>query len=144
MNKRSARQKKLERIDKHFEMYIRIRDGWKCIICGAVIKDKTYMHAGHFVTRGNEAVRYDEINVNAQCHECNSLESSTSDKSLYREALVKKYGEEALNELILRSNSIIKHDLDSLLDEWKEKLKEIKQSTKDSPQGVPSLLLEVS
>lgn len=60
--------------DKFFSQYVRYRDGefkrgeWlvECITCGAE-KPLKQIQAGHFVSRKVNALRFDEMNVNAQC-----------------------------------------------------------------------------
>lgn len=100
--------------DELFSKYIRLRDsdyrrdvevpGWygKCITCSynglvAWIDDKDDLRftrgwdAGHFVSRGNWFVRYDEENVNLQCsYRCNKMKSGEHIK--YGYALEEKYG----------------------------------------------------
>jgi hypothetical protein len=95
--------------DKFHSKYIRLRDSectgdqWigTCITCSktglvAYIDDKgdlRFTHGwdnGHFVSRGNYVVRFDEENVNLQCSfRCNKMRSGEYVK--YKKALRNKY-----------------------------------------------------
>lgn len=103
--------------DKWFSKYIRLRDSvctgdeWvgTCITCtktGVVawIDQKNELRFtkgwdnGHFVTRGNYVVRYNEMNCNLQCSfRCNKMRSGEYVK--YKSALKDKYGSEVPGEL---------------------------------------------
>ena len=67
------------KIDKPFHEYIRRRDAdndsgyCQCISCDKPIHF-TESDAGHFISRGKLATRWDERNVNAQCRKCNRFE----------------------------------------------------------------------
>ena len=67
------------KIDKPFHSYIRRRDAdndsgyCKCISCDKPIHFSE-SDAGHFISRGKLATRWDERNVNAQCRKCNRFE----------------------------------------------------------------------
>ena len=96
-----------------FSRYVRLRDsewssnGWlgKCISCShsgvVVTPDGKFVagwDAGHYVTRGNKVVKYDERNVNLQCKfHCNKMLSGNRDKQY--PALQEKYGQEVPDEL---------------------------------------------
>ena len=67
------------KIDKPFHSYIRRRDAdndsgyCQCISCDKPIHFSE-SDAGHFISRGKLATRWDERNVNAQCRKCNRFE----------------------------------------------------------------------
>lgn len=116
LEKRTAQQLK-KPADEWFSKYIRLRDSictgdeWvgTCITCtktGVVarIDDKGSLRFtkgwdnGHFVTRGNYVVRYNEMNCNLQCSfRCNKMRSGEYVK--YKSALKDKYGKEVPGEL---------------------------------------------
>lgn len=99
--------KAIKILDHWFELYIRYRDGWKCIVCGTTLPlDTTNMHAGHLIGRTHKKVRWDEINVNAQCKSCNCAHNW--DESSYTAKWLEKYGEEAYIELESRSKGPVK------------------------------------
>ena len=94
------------KLDKAFSDYIRKRDSNEygrvcCITCGHFINTED-SECGHYIGRRNKAVRFDEVNCNAQCHECNSKD----DKKLYREMLISKYG---LDEVEALEQRAVKH-----------------------------------
>jgi hypothetical protein len=85
--------------DIEFSKYVRYRDGryshelqgfeTQCITC-KVWKPLKEMQAGHFVTRANTLLRYDEENVNGQCYACNVMRHG--DLYEYAKQLDAKYG----------------------------------------------------
>lgn len=102
--------------DDFFSKYVRLRDsefnGLKfigtCITCSKTgpiawfddgkLRYTRGWDAGHFVSRGNKVVRFNEMNVNLQCAmRCNKMRSGEYEK--YRSALRTKYGDEVPGEL---------------------------------------------
>lgn len=80
---------------EYFNAFIRDRDkDLLCISC-----NKWGVHcAGHYWAAGNyESVRFNEVNVNGQCDYCNT--HLHANLILYGKALVKKYGQEAVDKL---------------------------------------------
>ena len=66
-----------KKADKVFSKFIRNRDaefGGSCISCGKWFPYEQ-LDAGHFVSRNCIELRYNEQNVNAQCHYCNRFKS---------------------------------------------------------------------
>lgn len=87
-----------------FSKFIRARDAdWRgncrCISCGVIKNWKDGIDAGHFISKGSDsALKYNEMNVNAQCSEyCNRRMSGNL--ILYRIGLVRKIGEENVIKL---------------------------------------------
>jgi len=140
MAKRSERKKLVDKLDKIFQLYVRIRDNWKCITCGICIYDDTFsMHAGHYIDRGNHQVRWDEFNVNAQCKSCNAKEHWTKNKAPYAQAFIEKYGLEEHENLIHRSRSdkkFMRSDLEEMLQLYQSKIEQLKEfrEIKKAPQ----------
>ena len=103
--KRPSVAKLKKKADAEFSKYVRYRDGWyrggqwwcSCITCN-VEKPLKEMQAGHFVTRSKNIVRYDEMNVNAQCVGCNMFKAG--EQYLYGRALDDKYGEGTAEDLM--------------------------------------------
>jgi len=61
--------------DRLFSRFVRLRDMGKdekctCISCG-VRKDWKKMHCGHYASRSNIGIRFEELNGNSQCPYCN-------------------------------------------------------------------------
>lgn len=84
---------------RHFSLFIRNRDNWTCITCGAYREQGTgLMQAGHYVARGlSENLRYSERNVFAQCTQCNKWKHGNM--QVYAIKLVEKFGAGILSEL---------------------------------------------
>lgn len=73
-----------------FNRWIRLRDeGKNCISCDKPMHKK--INAGHYRSVGAcPELRFDELNVHAQCEHCNSFLSGNI--ILYRQNLIKKLG----------------------------------------------------
>lgn len=136
-----------EEADKWFSKMVRLRDSepinleyiGTCITCSktgtvAYLDDKTGKlrftkgwNAGHFVTRGNLVVRYDEENVNLQCaFRCNNMRSGETVK--YRKALRDKYGDkvpDVLEKLAekTRHYKLKREELETVIKDSKEAVK---------------------
>lgn len=88
---------------KPFHKWIRFRDANKpCISCGSI--DSKIWDAGHFYKAElYTALIFDERNVNKQCRKCNTFLGGNENN--YRLGLIKRYGEEFVNNLDLDSKS---------------------------------------
>ena len=104
-----------------FNKYIRLRDGKKCISCGATNRQ---IHCGHFRPQGrNSKLRFNVLNCSSQCSICNNHLSGNL--VAYREALIDKIGIERV-ECLENSNEPTKYDVDylkRLIDIFKRKIK---------------------
>ena len=123
------RKKLLETYTDVFQTWIRWRDDWKCITCGTrIFNNRTLLHAGHYYTRGNIGIKFDEVNVNGQCSRCNEFEhlNEQEGKGIYRQALIRKYGLEEIEELDQRRFGYGKIPTWRVKELIKEKRKEIK------------------
>jgi hypothetical protein len=116
--------------DKLFSEYIRRRyaeyDGTvSCFTCGAV-KHWKEQQAGHFASRRHLSTRWDYENVQVQCQSCNIWNQGQQWKfGIY---LDEKYGEGKAEELMVKSkqlNKMTRGDYELLIEEIKEKLKEL-------------------
>lgn len=118
-----------------FQMYIRYRDNWTCVVCGKHIAPdsegaKQLMHAGHYVSRGKTALLLDEKNCHAQCRECNGKQNWEGIDPRYTKYLISKYGIEILdylNEKKHKTLKLSKAGWKELAEFWQGKLAEIKQ-----------------
>lgn len=142
--KRNERKTWIDKLDKVFSLYIRLRDSKefgfraaRCISCGEV-KPFDMFDAGHFVSRTCMPLRWSEDNVSAECSSCNRFKSShllgyrknliiklgrriversavaqslPNDKKLL---LIKKLGEQRVEELESMSKQTKKWDVDDL------------------------------
>lgn len=89
MNYKKKTLPQLKKIaDRYFNKYIRLRDeGKPCISCGEIKQ----LEAGHYYAKkGYDGLRYDEMNVNGECHYCNCFDQSHLIG--YGENLVIKFG----------------------------------------------------
>jgi hypothetical protein len=108
--------------------YIRVRDSGKpCICCGKPLG--TNYHAGHFLESGNNPqIRYDEDNIHGQRLDCNFFRGG--DSGSYKENLIDKIGEFAVNQLLNLQGGTVKRTPDDYLvieKYYKEKLKELQK-----------------
>jgi hypothetical protein len=114
-----------KKADSVFSLYIRIRDGGRCIACGKVGEIKN-MQAGHYITRKCLHLRYDEKNVHCQCYACNCM--LHGDLITYRERLLDRYGEDVvtyLEEARHVSARYTASDYHKLIEIYKAKLREM-------------------
>lgn len=109
-----------KRLQPIFNRYIRLRDtewhgmhhGAKCISCGNYTVFER-LQAGHFIPERHYATRYDEINVNAQCQQCNGFKKGNVFG--YFNGMIGKYGVERTLELLRQWGTKRKYTRDELL-----------------------------
>lgn len=94
--KKSTRSKPnlIKKFDKVFSAYIRLRDAmpsgyFRCISCGQ-IKPFEQADCGHFFSRKNMSVRFDEDDCHAECRGCNRF--SSDHLIAYQANLIRKIG----------------------------------------------------
>ena len=121
----------VKKLDDVFQMYIRYRDNFKCITCGAQYPwgERTKLHAGHFISRGIYATRWDEQNVNAQCAGCNLMQSLPDVEIIhnYEVALEAKFGKGTVDRLLAKKHTTHKLNrgqLEADIEYYKNKVKE--------------------
>jgi hypothetical protein len=124
----------IKEADEIFSKYIRARDRDEtydfcltCFTCGKIERTE-WAHAMHYIDRDQMATRYDEINVHGGCEECNCFDPNHKEK--YHAAMIHKYGEYKVNELIKRSKSLqkfMRHELEDLIVHYKEELKKLRK-----------------
>lgn len=116
------------KIDVPFHEYIRRRDAdndsgyCQCISCDKPIHF-TESDAGHFISRGKLATRWDERNVKAQCRKCNRFEYGRQ----FEYSL--KIGTELAEQLLQESRAVFKlmeHEYQEIFETYRDKLKELK------------------
>ena len=121
---------KIETADKHFSIYIRLRDsdenGYaKCCSCGKVSHWKD-SDAGHFVNRAHKSLRFSEVNVNTQCRHCNRFrEGNVTGYAMF---MIDKYGRDILEKLEITKNKthkMGKFELKAIADFYKSRNKEL-------------------
>ena len=99
-----------------FQLYVRLRDSdvngfGKCCTCSKIVHYKK-ADAGHWITRGDSSVLFDEVNTNLQCKQCNWRRNL---HHVYRTFLVEKYGKDAVEKLEQKARMICKRTIVDLL-----------------------------
>lgn len=115
--KKSQRLVVKERVQKLANRHARLRDthedgGANCISC-LEWKDYSELDGGHFIPTTSEAIRFDERNINAQCIKCNRFMGGNSRH--YLRAMVRKYGQDVVDELESLEKTSRKWTLEELL-----------------------------
>jgi hypothetical protein len=124
-----------KKADTIHSTYIRLRDsdtnGYAtCITCNDRKPYKT-MQCGHFVSRRVNALRFDELNTNAQCVGCNMFKSG--EQYAYSKALDMKYGDgtaESLWNRRFETHKLSIGELLAIIDERKQMVAELKEIKK--------------
>ena len=125
----------IKRLDAVFSKFIRLRDSdskgiCKCITCNTP-HHWTKLDNGHYIKRQYMSTRFNEFNCNSQCRKCNWLEQGANE--LYREALIKKYGQEIHDQLLIQKYSTKKwsrFELELLIKEYSERVKVMESQKK--------------
>ena len=114
----------LKSADGYFSKFIRLRhavNGYAtCFTCGHV-SEYQYLDCGHFITRKNHALRFDEINCQVQCKRCNQF--LRGDLEVFEQRLVEVYGMDAVSKLLSKKYTINKrktiHELKEIIKYYK-------------------------
>ena len=115
---------------KKFQEWVRKRDeNEPCISCGKPYADK--WDGGHYYKAElYSTLIFNEVNCNKQCVACNF--SDDANKANYKEGLIKKYGQDAFDELehLAKMDKLVKFKPDKLyyIEKflyYKDKLKEV-------------------
>lgn len=90
-----------DKLDAVFSLFIRLtysdHAGYaSCYTCAKRLH-WTQLQCGHYLSRGNHAVRWDKDNARPQCKDCNEFNSGRQD--VFRENLIDDLGEEEVLEL---------------------------------------------
>ncbi len=95
---------------KIFSLFIKIRDGWRCFLCGTRAYGRK-MHAGHFIEDavGGVLLRYHEGNVHAECDDCNLHRADH--REAYEKKMIATYGADFVAELRMLIHKT-EHDFD--------------------------------
>lgn len=124
-------------LQKIFNKYIRLRDSkdgfFVCMACGET-KPVEVMNAGHFyAVKGYDSMRFDEDNVWGECVACNCF--NESHLIGYQINLKNEIGEERLELLHEKAREYkqngykwYRDDLEELIAEYKEKVKDLENN----------------
>jgi hypothetical protein len=127
MRKSKTKSKSMQKADRHFSFYIRTRDtdqrGYgHCITCDKTVH-LSEADCGHFISRGNQSVRYDERNSNLQCRKCNRFESGRQYE--HGKAIDLKWGKGTADELLRKSRELCKRtqaDFEEIAQHYKDQI----------------------
>lgn len=136
--KKSTRSSITTHLDIVFSLYIRLRDAMtggrvRCISCGRVFPFEQ-IQCGHYFTRHNMSVRWDDENCHAQCVECNCHKSGNLDG--YTPNLVKKIGQEAYDALCVRAREARKWSGEELREMTRHYTDEVRRLSKEKAINV--------
>lgn len=128
--KQISRTKLIKELDKYFSLFIRLRNAdsngmVRCFTSGKIMHYKK-AQAGHFISRRHFATRWDEINVQVQSVAENIYNQGNA--PVFTQKLKEKYGEKAVELLLIKKDNICKigkFELQYLIKEYKQKLKEL-------------------
>lgn len=125
-----GRKELVKELDEIFSKFVRLRNAKDgivaCFTCGKRNQWKK-MQCGHYHSRRFYSTRWDEINCQVQCVDCNILHEGN--KPVFAIELKKKYGEQILDFLNLKRNNRWKIDtgeLKLLITYYSEKVKQLK------------------
>jgi len=104
----SERAKLIRELDRVFSLFIRERDGQRCVQC----QSSEELTCGHIYSRRNHSTRWDEENCHAQCWNHNA--SHSINPHPYVNWFVEKFGYEALEKLHQRFLSIVRFSNEDL------------------------------
>lgn len=121
----------VKKLDDVFQMCIRYRDNFTCITCGKKFPrgERTQLHAGHYISRGIYATRWDEENVAAECASCNLKQSFPDVEVIHKfeQELKLRYGDDVLERLFAKRHAPFKLNrnwLEQQIDFYTKALKE--------------------
>lgn len=98
---------------KWCSLFIRERDGNKCVLCHRSKANGDVIQAGHVFTRGAAAIKYDPGNIFAQCSGHNYRHSI--DPLPYFDWYIERFGKKAFDDLALKKKMICKRSVSDLL-----------------------------
>lgn len=128
---KSKRQKAIDKLDAIYSKWIRYTaassQGYcKCVTCGKVGPIKE-MQCGHFISRGEQAVRWEPRNTGVQCVACNIFgQGKQYEFSLY---LDKTHGKGTADLMLVLSKKVSKigpFELEAMALHYAEEVEAIK------------------
>lgn len=118
MKKKLPSKKRLIKdADSAFSKFIRNRDQ-RCVLtdigdCVTATKGiPGFLCAGHFVKRGKWTTRFDEVNVNGLCSNCNSRDNNYHEP--YIKWFLQTYGQSEFDRLYIQSKEVMDKRMGSL------------------------------
>jgi hypothetical protein len=124
-----GKKAKRDKADDAFSIYIRTRDGWRCVRCKkSFSENKGGLDCSHYWSRGKEGTRFDPENCDALCKYCHDLWGHGDGRDLYREFKIKQLGEAGFKALMVRAHTYYKKDRVMALLVAKALLKELDEA----------------
>lgn len=108
--KKSERRKLIEKADKLFRDYIRLRDKMSCQRCGQDAYHDRKIEVAHFYGRSNLTTRWAPDNVCLLCFKCHYLWAHREPME-FSQWWLKRLGEDRFKLLQVRKNMIFDEDL---------------------------------
>lgn len=130
---KTERQQWKAKADKWFSEFIRLRDSDEhgmvtCVTCSHRGHWRELQN-GHWITRGHEATRFDEMNCNTQCRGCNY---NGGQHLKHEAAIVRKYGNGAVQKLTEKAKQPCKRtssDYRFIAETYKSRVDHIRQNS---------------
>lgn len=119
--KKRSRKAIVRDLDREFSLFIRERDGHKCVIC----RSPNIPQCGHLFSRVAYSTRWDEENAFCQCASCNI--NHERDQWPFIKWYIDKFGQEKFEEVRMRWHkpTLFKDfQLQEKLDEYRRKRKD--------------------
>lgn len=125
IKKKSNRSKIIHELDKLYSEYHRklacSKTGYcYCFICG---KRLTYEQSciGHYISRRYINLRFNHINANVICYDCNRIDKDQPEKlKLYGQRIIERYGADSLIYLnSIKEIKVSTQELKSYLNDYK-------------------------
>lgn len=110
-----------KKADVLMSLYIRKRDK-RCVLCGTTLK----LQCGHLISRRKNSVRWDDVNCNCQCWGCNLRHNQWPE--YYTNWFIKEYGQSMYEDLVDRSQKIIKVNrvfLEGIIEKIEDKMSKL-------------------
>ncbi len=128
----STKSSAVERLDRVFSKYIRLRDAmaggaFRCISCGRMLPIAK-ADCGHFFSRRHMSTRFDEDNCHAECARCNRFDAEHLFG--YQLNLIRKIGKQRFDLLAVKANTTKKwsdFELEALIKHYKAKVAELEK-----------------
>lgn len=107
----------MSRVRVMAQRYARLRDcgginGFAACISCEEVKPYSGLDGGHFIPSTCSALRFDERNINAQCHKCNRFLHGNARH--YAKGMLNKYGKKVLEDLETKEFQVKKWTYDEL------------------------------
>jgi hypothetical protein len=131
-----VKQKSLAVLEKELDLifgqFIKLRDSRgnsfiNCFVCGKPVKINE-SEVLHFIGRSNMVMRYDEVNCNSGCVDCNKFDPNHQEK--YRAKLVAKHGGAVVYDLNQKSRGLqkfIRCDIIDMIEYYKSEIVQLKK-----------------